>query len=64
MRLKNLDVRVLMEEKRVKGYEVAAVMGISEVSFSRMLCRSEMNEEKKKCVILAIQSISTTNEEV
>lgn len=59
MKLKNLEIRTLMEEKRIKDYEVAAVLGISETSFSRMLCRGEIPEEKKEKIITAIESISS-----
>lgn len=61
MKLVNLEIRTLMEKKRVKGYEVAAFLGISETSFSRMLCRGELPEEKKERIISAIKSISSAS---
>jgi len=63
MKMKNLDIRKLMEEKRVKGYEVAIAIGVAETSFSRMLCRREMSEMEKEKVIAAINSFDMRKED-
>lgn len=55
--MKNLDLRLLIEKERVKGYEIAQAMGIAETSFSRLLARKELSEEQKEKIKQAIQKI-------
>lgn len=52
----NKDLRDAMEERRIKQYEVADVLGISESGFCRML-RKELPEEKKKEIFEAIKNM-------
>lgn len=53
---KNNYIRDLIESNRIKHYEVALELGISDTTFSRWL-RYELSEEKKKIVIEAIEKI-------
>ena len=46
--MKNIDIRIKMNNARVKGYEVASALGIAETSFSRMLARRELSEAEKQ----------------
>lgn len=55
--MKNLDLRLLIEKERVKGYEIAEEMGIAETSFSRLLARKELSNEQKEKIMQAIKRI-------
>lgn len=52
----NLDVRLKIKQSRLCHYEVAREIGISEFTFCKWL-REEMNEERKKLVLSAIDEI-------
>ena len=58
----NLDVRAAIRQSGFFGYEVAAALGISETSFSRLLSRSELSTEKQKHVLETIESMSAKRE--
>ena len=53
----NLKIRNEIEESRFKKYQIAAQMGISETSFSRLL-RHELNPEQIARVRKAIKELS------
>jgi DNA-binding Xre family transcriptional regulator len=53
----NVDIRELIARKRLRHYEVAAALGISEHTLSRWL-RTELSNEKKQKIKEAIESIS------
>lgn len=55
--MKNIDIRNLIAQKRLKHYEVAEALKIDDSTFSRWLCH-EMPAEKKKRVIEAINKIA------
>ena len=52
----NEEIRNIMNKKRIRHYEVAAVLGISEGTFCKWL-RTELPDDKKKLVINAINDI-------
>jgi hypothetical protein len=52
----NLDVRMLIKKNRLCHYEVAKEIGISEFTFCKWL-REEMNEDRKKLVLSAIEKL-------
>ena len=54
--MNNLDLRREISESRLKRYEIAAQLGISETSFSRMF-RQELSEEKVAQVRRAIKEL-------
>jgi predicted XRE-type DNA-binding protein len=54
--MKNIDIRNLIAQKRLKHYEVAEALGVEDSTFSRWLYH-ELPEEKKKRIIEAINSI-------
>ena len=56
MKMNNLEVRELIERKRVAYYEVANQVGVNVSTLSRWL-RDELPEDKKNQVIRAIKSI-------
>ena len=56
MKMNNLEVRELIERKRVAYYEVANQLGVNVSTLSRWL-RDELPEDKKNQVIRAIKSI-------
>ena len=53
----NLDIRAAIKKARIFNYEVAAHLGISETSFSRML-RKELSDEEKKQIFAAIEQLA------
>ena len=55
-KLNNLEVRELIERKRVNYYEVATALGIDRSTLSRWL-QTELSEERKTKVLKAIRSI-------
>ena len=59
----NLDVRIAIRESGLYGYQVAALLGVTETSFSRSLSRKELPPEKKE-KIFAICKSAKTREEV
>lgn len=56
MALNNLDVRQAIARKRLKQYEVAQALGISQFTFSHWL-QTELPPEKKKEILKAIKGI-------
>ena len=52
----NEEIRELLRKKRIRHYEVAEQLGISEYTFCKYL-RNELTDEKKKLVINAINDI-------
>ena len=54
--MKNMEIRELIEKRRLKFYEVADAMNVHPVTFSRWL-QLEMKPEKKAEVIKAIEGI-------
>lgn len=55
--MKNIDIRIKMNNARVKGYEVASALGIAETSFSRMLARRELSEAEKQKILAVIEEL-------
>lgn len=56
MNLSNLEVRQLIEKKRLRYYEVAAALHIDPATLSRWL-HAEMAPEKRDKVLRAIEGI-------
>ena len=56
MKMNNLEIRELIEKKRVAYYEVASALGINVSTLSRWL-RDELDDERKTKVLRAIRSI-------
>ncbi len=54
--MKNYEIRRLIKKYRLFHYEVAQKIGISEATFCRWL-REELNEERKKLVLSAIERL-------
>lgn len=52
----NLEIRMEIKQNRLCHYEVARKIGISEATFCRWL-REELNEERKKLVLSAIDKL-------
>ncbi len=52
----NLDVRLKIKQNRLCHYEVAKEIGISEFTFCKWL-REEMNEDRKRLVLSAIEKL-------
>ena len=43
----NYDIRSLLRQNRIFNYEVAAALGVTETSFSRIMARREMTADEK-----------------
>lgn len=56
MKMNNIEVRQLIERKRLKYYEVAESLGINVSTLSRWL-QTELTPERKTKVVKAIKSI-------
>lgn len=54
--MSNFEIRELLKKKRIRQYELAAEMQISEFTLSRWL-RDELSKSKKDDVLQAIQRI-------
>lgn len=54
--MKNKEIRDVIATHRVRYYEVAEVLGISECTFSRWM-RRELTEDKRKLIIDAINKL-------
>ncbi len=52
----NLEVRLKIKQNRLRHYEVARALGITEYTFCKWL-REEMNEERKSLVLSAIDKL-------
>ncbi len=59
--MKNKDIRIAMNHSKVKQWEVADQLGISEFTYSRWL-RKELPDEKKKMILQAISDAKTKQE--
>lgn len=59
--MKNKDIRTAMNHSKVKQWEVADQLGISEFTYSRWL-RKELPDEKKKMILQAISDAKTKQE--
>lgn len=56
MRLSNIDVREMIEKKRLRQYEIASALGVSESTFSTWM-RTELSPERRKAIISAIKKL-------
>lgn len=56
MRLNNIEIRKAIEKKRLKYYEVAHALGITQHTFSHWM-QNELSDERKARVLKAIESI-------
>lgn len=54
--MKNLEIRMMIQNNRLYHYEVAAKLGVSEYTLCRWL-REELSDEKKGKILEAINSI-------
>ena len=54
--MNNLEVRELIERKRLKYYEIAECLGVNSTTLSRWL-QTELTPERKTKVLKAIKSI-------
>ena len=52
----NVEIRQMIFAKRIRNYEVAEKLGITQFTFSKWLSQ-EMTPERKKQVIKAIKAI-------
>lgn len=52
----NIEIREMLRKKRIRHYEVSAVLGISEGTFCKWL-RSELPPDKRDRVIEAIDKL-------
>ena len=57
--LKNAQIRTIIENSRLKKYEIASEMGIAETSFSRMF-RKELTQKQIEKISAAIQKLKET----
>lgn len=55
--MRNIDLRLAISEARLRHYEVAQVLGVSDSAFSKML-REELTGEKRDQVLKAIQQLT------
>ena len=58
--MKNIDIRNLISQKRLKHYEVAEALNIDDCTLSRWLSR-ELTEDKKQKIIAIIDELSGSN---
>lgn len=56
MNLNNMEIRAQIEKKRLKYYEVADAIGITQNTLSHWL-QNEMNPDRKKRVMDAIRKL-------
>lgn len=52
--LTNLEVRKAITKRRLKHYEVASMLGITQYTFSHWL-QTELTDEKKQKILKAIE---------
>lgn len=57
MNLNNLEIRQMIERKRLRYYEVARQVGITPVTLSTWM-QTELTDERKERVLKAIESLS------
>lgn len=58
--MNNSEIRMMMKRRRVRQYEVAEKLGVSEGCFCREL-RKELNGKRKAEVIAAIETLAGEN---
>lgn len=58
--MKNLDIRELLKEKRVRQWQVADKLGIAEMTLVRKL-RYELSAEEKQKIFTIIEELATEN---
>ncbi len=58
--MKNLDIRELLKEKRVRQWQVADKLGIAEMTLVRKL-RYELTAEEKQKIFTIIEELATEN---
>lgn len=56
MKFNNIEVRLLIEKRRLRYWEVARAIGIDPCTLSRWM-QNELTQERKETVIRAIESI-------
>ena len=54
----NIEIREMLRRQRIRHYEVAAVLGISEGTFCKWL-RTELPPDKREEVLEAIKKIES-----
>lgn len=54
----NIEIREKIRQAGIYGYEVAAAIGVSETSFSRMMARTELSADRRENVLNAIERLS------
>ncbi len=57
MNLNNLEIRQMIERKRLRYYEVARQVGVTPVTLSIWM-QTELTDERKERVLKAIESLS------
>ena len=57
----NTDIRTLLRQNRVRQWQVAMELGISEVTLSRWL-RFPLSVEKRNAILKAVQRITEKEE--
>ena len=58
--MKNLDIRELLKENRVRQWQVADKLGIAEMTLVRKL-RYELTAEEKQKIFTIIEELATEN---
>lgn len=58
--MKNLDIRELLKEKRVRQWQVADKLGIAEMTLVRKL-RYELTAEEKQKIFTIIEELAAEN---
>ena len=58
--MKNLDIRELLKEKRVRQWQVADKLGIVEMTLVRKL-RYELTAEEKQKIFTIVEELATEN---
>lgn len=63
MNMKNIEIRDLIEKRRLKHFEVAAACGVNPATFSRWL-QTELSDERKARIKKAINSLVGASEKI
>ena len=58
--MKNLEIRELIQKSRVKHWEIANMLNISEYTFCKKL-RRELPQEEKAKIVQAIEKLKIVN---
>jgi hypothetical protein len=56
--MKNIDIRMIINDSRLKCYEIASAMGMPETAFSRLITRKELSEDKKNEILVVIADLT------